>query len=226
MTILRSSGAAGRAAILALAALASACGDDDPEVSLLPLTADITIQPVATPSVVFLQKRAVSGDMVFVDIMLRPGGTLTYDAFGFAFRFNPAVLQVGIIGSGDNSALAEPFATPFGNCNAAADLPFCPTPTTSPICADNTDPSSLDDANATGTLILGVAAATGAGCSDATASAETRLLTLALTAATVGESTFEFVSTAPRPGECEILDDLMDLGVPCDAGMAVFRASR
>jgi hypothetical protein len=42
----------------------------------------------------------------------------------------------------------------------------------------------------------------------------------------VGESRFEFLANAPDLTSCKIWDDDVDLGVPCDAGMAVFRASR
>lgn len=88
-----------RAAALALAACAQSCGGDGAEENrILPLTAAITIPPPAgTAPLVFLRTSSVSGDTVFVDIVLRPMTTLTYDAFAFAFRFNPAILQVGVI---------------------------------------------------------------------------------------------------------------------------------
>jgi hypothetical protein len=246
------------AAAAGLAALLLSCGgDENDDNRILPLQASIEIQPVGTPSVVFLSQRSVSGDIVFLDIMLRPGGTLSFDAFGFAFRFDPSVIQVGVLKVGASSALSDPFATPFGNCGAAGDPSFCLVTTSSPLCADNTDPGSAEDANATGMLVIGVAANTGLvrvcsdgptpgancvndaecgsggacgpplpACADAMASTETRLLTLSLTAASVGQSTFEFLPNATDLTSCKIWNDDVDLGVPCDAGMAVFRASR
>lgn len=113
----------------------------------------------------------------------------------------------------------------------AADPLLCTAVTTSPICSDNTDPGSPDYANATGTLILGVARA--AACNPASAGTETRLLTLALTGASVGESRFEFLPNTIDLNSCRIwlypadpAMPLQDLGVPCDTGVAVFKASR
>jgi hypothetical protein len=101
-------------------------------------------------------------------------------------------------------------------------MPPPPPPTAGPLCES-------DATSQPGNLFLGMAAQPSPSslCDSHTQGGTFKLVTLNFIAATVGTSRIGLVATN-QTGDCEILNDLMDLAVPvpCIDGNATITASR
>ncbi|MEK7284132.1 MAG: hypothetical protein AAB249_10000, partial [Acidobacteriota bacterium] len=149
-------------------------------------------------------------DLETVQVRLFTASPIAFDAYTLEIHFDPTVVQVGVVFEYDPSVL--------GGC-------FSGTPC-APFCEVNTA-----DANSTGTLILGVTAPRD--CPATNIITDTMLLKIGF----IAQSTIDppgsrielFNSTDPPPndrGDCEILLDTADLGIPFVDGNATMTASR
>jgi hypothetical protein len=205
----------GRAAQAAAALLAgalvllAACGGgaSTTENVIRPIHADITIQDTSSTSpAVYFEKLSSSGDLVTVNLMLRPAATdLTFNRFSFTLTFDNTIFQVGG---------ADASMTPLGAC----------TGDTTAACAV-TCLTDARTANMKGELHIGVDPL-GSPCPEyTTTGAPVRLFTLGFTAASLGSSALRFGSGFTS--DCQILDDsLTDLMIPCLDGSALLTATR
>jgi hypothetical protein len=231
--------------IACAALLLPACrGDEGKRNQILPIRASIDLPDPEPPGpAVFLRQSIFDtdpdDDLVVLDVVLRTPADLEFDAFNLEIHFDPGIVNVG--GDPDDPPFS---ATPFGTCNQCVRtcMPPCPTPpcprppcqlcdaacdppntvdqlsvTSNPLCLVNSV-----DANATGTLIIGVSISQqNTDCAlslTVPANSDLKLLTLGLVAASTGTSAIELI-TDPNPtqhGDCEILRLLGDLGIPCD----------
>jgi uncharacterized protein DUF6923 len=175
-----------------------------------PISAALSIEPVTADPSVFFKENATDvpgDDSVLVDVMLRMGTAQEIDGYSLEVHFDTAMVQI---------AQVDGSVTPFGPCNAIN--PTCLM--TSPLCADSL---ANGIANATGTL-LAAAFVTGA-CPTYNASGEVTLLTLRIIATTAGQSRIALIS-GPSSGDCEVYNDVLDLGIPCLDGDATISASQ
>jgi hypothetical protein len=196
--------------LLAIAACSKSGNTED---KILPVHANISVDAVtATPAIFFQTSASNTGqnDVVAVDIMLRPSGSVSFSAIDMEVKFDPGLVQIGQI---DTSA------SPLGDCQT--------TTTCAPICSNNVNPSSASTpkANDVGDLILGIA--TNGLCPGVTVSTTTHLLTLWFIATTVGTSQITLVDTAST-GDCEILSGSPPVPLPitCYSGNATIVAAR
>jgi hypothetical protein len=256
--------ASSRVPLLAAAACATlllpACrGDEGNPSQVLPIRASIVLpDPEPLGSAVFFRQSVsdtdADDDLVILDVMLRTSASVEFDAFTLEVRFDPGIVNVG----GD--PMASPFSsTPFGTCSQCLRLcaPPCPTlpcpSATCQVCDGACDPPNTiekvnqsplclvngADANATGTLLIGVSINQDIGILNPTptdcassftapADSDLKLLTLGFIAASTGTSTIELI-TDPNPmshGDCEILMSFGDLEVPCDDRSATLTGAR
>jgi hypothetical protein len=238
-------------------------GDDRNPLQVLPIRATICFGDCAAPEpepsgpAVFFRQSAADtdpdDDLIILDVMLRTAASLEFDAFTLEVRFDPGIVNVG----GD--PMASLFtSTPFGTCNqclriCAQPCPTPPCPSTCQLCDEACDlPNTIEevnqsptclvngaDANATGTLVIGVTINQDIGIQNppltdcapsltVPAGTDRKLMTLGFVASSTGTSTIELIRNAnPLPdGDCEILMELVDRGVPCDDRSAFITATR
>jgi hypothetical protein len=202
------------------ASLLVACGGrNENENKIAPIRASLDIAPVLDDPAVFFREHAdqdPGDDLVFIDVVLRTTSPTVFDAFTLEIHFDPALVQVA---GGSSGVFLD---TPFGVCNEVVSS--CTVPSAQdPLCV-----FSGDESITTGELLLGVTANIGYGCPAATASGEVKLLTLGFAAASTGTSSIDLIynSDPMTPGDCEILNGLGDLGIPCFDGNATLSATR
>jgi hypothetical protein len=229
---------------LLLALLLPACGGKDRnENRIKPIQATLTIDPFAgTPDpAVYFEKVSTTGDLVTVNVKLHngTGSTINFDTMNLEVAYDFKVIQIGDVFDVNSSLL--------GDCNGGT--------TCAPLCLNNAslsnqgDPATLD-ANGKAHFLLSVAAKVNSGCPSATVNSDTTLLTLGFIAVSSitaqcstttrscntnldcpsGEtclpgSRIELISGSGT-GDCEILDNLVDLGIPCVDGNATMTAAR
>lgn len=168
---------------------------DSPAFTPPPLVADFHAEPVTSDPAVYFEKASASGDRVMVSLKLRSSSLIDFDAFTMEILFDPSLVQfTGIDGSN----------TPFGACSAAPCGPLCLSAVGSP-----------------GDLLIGVTAL--GTCPSASVSGDITLLAIGFAATAPGSSPIRFVQ-GPGRGDCEILNDLVDLGIPCLDGNATITA--
>ncbi|OLC54882.1 MAG: hypothetical protein AUH92_03245 [Acidobacteria bacterium 13_1_40CM_4_69_4] len=199
--------AAALAALLLLAASAPACGRSKNENRIKPIIASMSIDPfTGTPNpAVYLEKVKTTGDLVTVSVKLHTSSTIDFDAFTLEFDYDPTLVQV--------SDAFEINSTLLGDCCLPGDANCSPC---QPLCEFN-----AVAANTNGNLLIGVASrtnlSTGQPCQTATVSS----------APTIDPpgTRIKLISGAGT-GDCEILNALADLGIPCVDGNATMTASR
>jgi hypothetical protein len=205
--------------LLALLPL-TGCEDEEDESAILPIQAAVSVDPVTDDPALFLAESALDtdadDDVVFLDVMVRTGTAREFDAVNLQVRFDPGVLQFsGMTQTADADGMEY---NPLGLCGSGPGDPTPPpAPTTGPLCQFNATSQP-------GNLFIGVAALPGL-CDSYSRAGTVRLLTLSFVAASVGTSTIELVASG-QTGDCEILNDLVDLGIPCRDGAAMVTASR
>ena len=202
------------AAALLLALLLPACGGDDtPENRIKPIQATLTIDPVPVSparAVYFVKdpKDLRFPDLETVQVKLYTSSPVTFDAYTLEIRFDPTVVQIGDVFEYNPDIL--------GGCNSGADC--------APLCDINEE-----EVNSTGILLLGVAAPRD--CPSTTVSTDTMLLRIGF----IAQSTIDppgspielYVNpNSTKNGDCEILLDVTDLGIPFEDGNAAMTATR
>ena len=201
-------------AVLVAAALGACSGGTKNENRIKPVTADLALTPYANSPdpAIFLQKVSTIGDLVTVDVMLHSSTTLTFDSLSLEFHFDPTLVQIADVFDVNPAVL--------GDCGGAG---ICPA-----ICANN---GGLSDT--TGDLVLGVNRTPG--CSSASLSGDTRLMTIGFVASTVipaPGTRIELIQSPSTHGDCEILQygppgsDLIEVPVACVDGNATMTSSR
>jgi hypothetical protein len=210
-----------------LALLLPVCGGKDrSENRIKPIVATLHIDtfPGTPDPAVFLEKVSTTGDLVTVDVKLHngTGGPIDFDAMTLEFTYDFSLIQVGDVFQVNPGVL--------GDCNAGT---VC-----DPACLSN-----AADANKGLTVgvdgkahfVMGVAALPG--CPTASITSDTTLVTLAFIAATTipepippndatqAKGRITLVS-GPGRGDCELLSNLVDLGITCVDGNAFITAAR
>ncbi len=208
------------AAALILALLLPACGSDEgPANRIKPIQATLSIDPVPVPpaqAVYFVKdpKDARFPDLETVQVRLFTTSPIDFDAYTIEIHFDPTVVQVGDVFEFNPDIL--------GGCNSG--LPCAP------LCLVNTA-----NVNSTGTLLLGVSAPPG--CLTTPITADTMLLKIGFIAVSTidppippnpgaGRIVLYTNPDLSKPGDCEILMNLVDLGIPFVDGNATMTASR
>ncbi len=203
------------AAALLLVLLLPACGKDEgPENRIKPIQATLTIDPVpVTPAqaVYFVKdpKDLRFPDLETVQVKLYTTTPVSFDAYTLEIHFDPTVVQIGDVFEYNPDIL--------GGCNSGNAC--------APLCEINTG-----DVNSTGILLLGVAATT-QGCPPTTVSTDTMLLRIGFIAQATIDPPGSPIELFVNPdstvrGDCEILLDTADLGIPCVSGNALMTATR
>ncbi|MBI1949796.1 MAG: hypothetical protein HYS34_00335 [Acidobacteria bacterium] len=202
------------AAALLLALLLPACGGDDrPENRIKPIQATLAIdlfQNAPDPAVYFLKdpKDARFPDLETVQVRLYTTGPVNFDAYTLEIHFDPTVVQIGDVFEFNPGLL--------GGCFGGT--------TCEPFCLVNTS-----QANATGTLLVGVSKRPDAFCPPASIATDTMLLRIGFIAqSTIAPpgSRIEIIE-GPGDGDCEILNNLVeDPTVDCVDGNASMTATR
>jgi hypothetical protein len=241
-------GRASAAAALALAFLLPSCHNSNTsENHIKPILADLQIlNPyMGSPDpAVYLDKGSTSGDLVAVHIKLRAGAApLTFDAFTLELTYDPKVMQIGDVFEVNPDVL--------GSCHGQTSCdPLCLD-----NAADANQGLKVDQ-NGKAHFVMGVSARAGCpaaktGRCKAVAItnrsclvdteclagetcalvADTTLLTLAFIAATTIEPPGSRIELFTNPdsskhGDCEILNGVVDLPIPCEDGNAFMTASR
>jgi len=236
-------------AALALAFLLPSCrGSNTSENHIRPIRADLQIMNPYTGSpdpAVYIDKGSTSGDLVTVHVKLHTGAApVAFDAFTLEFTYYSKVIQIGdvfevnpdVLGAChaqtscdpvcfDNSAQANQGHTVDQNglshfLMGVTALPGCPTAKTGrcKAMAVTNRPCLVDSECLAGET-----------CSLIT---DTTLVTFGFIAASTidppGSRIMLFTSTELPPrdrGDCEILNDVIDLGIPCEDGNAFMTAS-
>ncbi len=212
------------AAALLLVILLAACGGKDKnENRIKGITATLKVDPfpgAPDPAVYLLKdpKDPRFPDIETVEVRLHTTSPIAFDAFTLEFTYDFQAVQIGDVFSVNPSVL--------GTCNAGT--------TCDPLCENNAAQSNQGltvDASGKAHFVMGVAAL--AGCPTANVTSDTTLVTLAFIAATIidppGSRIELFTSTNPPPndrGDCEILNGLVDLDIPCVDGNATMTAAR
>ncbi|MFQ5878048.1 MAG: hypothetical protein ACE5JH_10240 [Acidobacteriota bacterium] len=214
--------AAGESLLALSLVLASACSGEDDGFSVGPLTIAATASPATADPGVFLQVGSVSGGTALIDVTLQMSAPQSFDAFNLRVAFDPGLVQVAVVFP-EAASTGDP-VDPFGECgsdttycakHACVDVMpadgSCDQPGTSgPFCLSN----GSGDAAATGDLLVGVAADPTGLCDSYDQGGTVKLLTLAVTASTVGTSRLTLVSSG-GVADCGLLSNTADLGVPC-----------
>ena len=198
------------AAALLLALLLPACGDEGPANRIKPIQATLSVDPVPVPpaqAVYFVKdpKDARFPDLETVQVKLYTTTPIDFDAYTIEIHFDPTVVQVGDVFEYNPDIL--------GGCHS--ETPCEPT------CLVNTR-----DVNSTGTLLLVVTALRG--CLPTTLTTDTMLLKIGFIAQSTIDppgSPIDLIE-GPSRGDCEILLDAADLGIPFVDGNATMTASR
>ena len=190
-------------ALLPLAGLL-ACNNNNNEDQILPVRASLTIQTVNSDPAVFFQASALDtstdDNMVVLDVMLRSGAAVNFEAITLEITFDPGLAQIAQIDAN---------TTPLGDCTSSNAC--------APLCLNNVVATqNAPSANSTGDLIIGVAAKPLCPTGNA---GTVKLMTLGFLATTVGSSAITLVDGA-GPGDCEILHNGNSLAIPCDSGGA------
>jgi hypothetical protein len=195
-----------RAAVCACALLALACGKNKTTDLIKPVTASATIEAVsASPPYIFVTNPQSSGDLVTVEVMLRPSGSATFDAYDLEFSYDPRLVQPELV---EDNGPVTPFPTATASsgavCNDASAV-CAGTTVLNPLCA-----SSFSNA----AFLFGASVNTGSGCLGTTVTGDTHLLTIGLQATTVGTSLIEIAP--PGRDSCAILNAASPVpGVGC-----------
>jgi len=228
----------GAAASILLFAVSCSKSTNDTVNNIKPILGSIAIGSISADPAVYLQPVA-NGEDTTVDVMFRSNpGAVPMEGFTLEIHYDQGVVQLG-------GELADGMmgGTPLGDCGvlcmASCGGQSCKTCT---YCENNMIPKTTFgpalicgvnlDANRTGILLLGVQATptySDIGCLPVSVSAPVRLARLHLFAATTGTSPITLVrypNNSPTGG-CAILGPgLVDQGIPCFDGGAVFTASR
>ena len=241
--------ARGSAAVaLVLALISPSCGHKSQNVNRIkPILANLQIQNPYTGSpdpAVYVDKGQTRGDLVTVDVKLRAGqAPIAFDAFTLEFTYDFTLVQIGDVFDVNPDVL--------GSCNAGLVCdPLCLTN------AAQANRGFTVDANGKAHFVMGVSARSGCptaktgrckamtisnrACTidseclageSCTVVADTTLVTLAFIAATTIDSPGSRIelftnSDASKHGDCEILNGLVDVGIPCEDGNAFMTASR
>jgi hypothetical protein len=191
----------------------AACGEDEEDDLILMTSATFTVpNPSLLDPLVFLQKNPTdttdADNFVMVDVMLRHTNGVTFRGFTLELTFDPSVARVGQV---------DLASTPLGDCGGGG---LCPL-----LCLDSA--SATNDANLTGTLVLGVGAQQCGPSANVTGTQ--KLLTLGFIGASVGSTVLTLVDdgSMATQGDCEILDSNGDrLPIPCNRGGATITVSR
>jgi hypothetical protein len=199
-------------AALLLALLLPACGDEGSENRIKPIQATLSIDPVPVPpapaqAVYFVKdpKDARFPDLETVQVRLFTASPIAFDAYTLEIHFDPTVVQVGDVFEYGPGIL--------GGCFSETAC--------EPECMVNTS-----EVNSTGILLLGVAAFPS--CPATSISSDTMLLKIGF----IAQSTIDppgspiDLIVGPSRGDCEILLDTADLGIPFVDGNATMTASR
>ncbi len=157
------------------------------------LTADLTVDPVLQDPAVYFEKASAAGDQVLVNVKLRSSNRIGFDGISLEITFDPAVIRFTGMDGGD---------TILGSCGGAA----C-----GPLCASAVSPGAPGD------LLLGVSATPS--CPNASVTGDVTLVTIGWAAVAPGSSLIHFVQNSGH-GDCEILSNLLSLGIPCVDGNA------
>ncbi|HZM70595.1 MAG TPA: hypothetical protein VFB95_09530 [Candidatus Cryosericum sp.] len=215
-----------------VAPLLLSCNSDDDESKILPIRAVATVDTVPDDPAIFLAVSPLDtktdDSIVSIDVMVRMTAAQEFDAVSLQVRFDPGIVQfAGFIQSPENDGVTF---NPFGECNSGMTYcdkhpfippPTPPAPTTGPLCQSN-------GTSQPGNAFIGMAARPPPSlCDSFNRSGTFKLLTLNFIASSVGSTRIELVSS-PQTGDCEILNNLVELAgpVPCIDGMATITASR
>jgi hypothetical protein len=241
------------ATALLLALLLPACGGKDKnENRIKPIMATLNIDPfTGTPDpAVYLETKSTTGDLVTVDVKLHSSTPLTFDAFTLEFVYDFQKVQIGdvfrlnpaLFGDCSGGLLCSPLCSnngQFANLGQVVDsqgrahfLMGVASTSSSPRCSKTTDLCCQNDPDCP----------SGETCTTSTTvSGDTTLVTLAFIAATTIDTTPAeprgspiVLFTNPDPanpdptkhGDCEILNNLVDLGVMCVDQRAAMTAAR
>jgi hypothetical protein len=238
---------ASAAAAIALSFLAVSChGSNTSENHIRPIRADLQIQNPYTGSpdpAVYMDKGSTSGDLVTVHIKLRAGAApITFDAFTLELTYDSKVIQIGDVFEVNPDVL--------GSCHGQTPCdPLCLDN------AAEANQGHTVDQNGKAHFVMGVSARygcpaaktgrckgmaitnrpclvdaeclTGETCSLV---ADTTLLTLAFIAASAIQPPGSRIELFTNPdsskhGDCEILNGVVDLPIPCEDGNAFMTAS-
>lgn len=204
------------AGILGCALAFWACRGDDDGNRILPVRADITIDPVSDDPAVYFERVSASGDLVTVNVRLRTMTRLQFESFNLEIHLvDPATgeIQPGIMRS--IAALYQ-------------DTLLCACDASDTTCSSSVEPlceRNEDEVLITGKFLFGAAAKSGSPLFEVTG--DEKLLTLGFLAATTTPGTRIKMISSPQPnGDCEILNGLIDVGVPCRDGNATLTATR
>lgn len=201
--------------LFAAALLLSGCHTGSaPENHIIPVVATLTMdtpEPAGSPLVFPREVPDITtDDIVTVNLILRPSGTLQYRGFTLEVDFDPGTVQ--LLGLGGD-ILGIP--TAVGRCPVGGGQGTDPC---DPFCQFNL--TGGNGANSTGKLLVGVYL--GASClTPHVASGEETVMTLGFRAATnirtPQEGRITLVEGAGH-GDCEILDNNVS-GTPTDLGI-------
>lgn len=213
-----------------VAPLLATCKNEDTGSKITPIHAVATVQPVLDDPAIFLAQSPLdndsSDDIVLIDVMLRMTAAHEFDDVSLQVRFDPGIVQFAGFTQSTTTDNGVTFYNPFGLCGSGATFcdkyhPMPPAPgTTGPQCLSN-------GTSQPGNAFIGMAALPSSLCDSYNKSGTIKLLTLNFIAASVGSTRIELVS-GTQSGDCEILDNLLELPgpVPCIDGMATITASR
>jgi hypothetical protein len=248
--------AAALALLLGVLGTACGGNDDPNRVQIKPVNADITINSPGPGPVVFLERVGADKDLITIDVKLRLTGAQEFNGFNLNFHFDPTIVQFAgqmQVPEGDGRTF-NPFGEcqsastycgkyPAGRCSSMTGLCTAPAASVGTMCLQDTDcdlPATTGpvicqipgDENVTGELFLGLLGDRNGQCDsyDLPVSVDVLLLRLAFNVTTNTTGTpLQLISRSQTgmSGDCAILDvNLVDLGIPCDDGMATITASR